>query len=93
MSREALLVELFRVLDLGEPLLAVFPKHLDHWSLVLPDGISPEMRWYADSVAWRAEDRFRYRGFRQRESADYLVGLVEDFGVGLLGWRAIGVLK
>lgn len=94
MNKEALLVELDRLLDLGEPLLDVFPKkYSDDWVLLLPENISYDMWWYAGDVAWRAGKREAYQDYRQRDSKVFLAGLVRDFEVGLLGWRAIGVLE
>lgn len=94
MDKEALIKEVNRLLDAGEPLLTKFPKYYQNeWPLELPYNISPDMRWYADSVAWRAQDRKGYLDFRQHDTTTYLARLVEDLEAGLLGWRAIGVLQ
>lgn len=98
MSRETLVAELNRLLDVGEPLLTLFLKQfMDGWALQLPDNISPEMRRCAFSVAYRAKDRRRYRrryqDLIQRETNDYLAERVEEAKAGLLGWRSIGVLR
>lgn len=94
MNREALLDELDRLLDAGEPLLTLFPKrHPEKSGLQLPNNISYEMRWYANDVALRAKSRKQYRDCRQRNTINYVAGLVKKFEAGLLGWRAIGVLQ
>ena len=100
MDREALIEELDRLLDVGEPLLAVFPSRKKKgaggwigWILQLPDNISDDMRWYADSVALRARNRELYQTSRRRDSIDHLAEVVTYCESGLLGWRAIGVLK
>lgn len=54
MGRVSLIAVLHRLLDVGEPLLTVFPKKFSNgWVLELPDSISEEMRVYADDVAYR----------------------------------------
>lgn len=91
---ETLLKELNQLLDLGEPLLTVFPKrHTDDWTLQLPNNISDEMKWYAGDVALRATHPKTYQNYRQQNSTTYLTRLVEHTKAGLLGWCAIGVLK
>ena len=91
MNHATLLAELRRLLGLGEPLLTVFPKqHPDSQRLQLPANISEEMRWYADEVALGA---WEYQDYRQQNSTEYLAWLVKQREVGLLGWRAIGVLR
>ena len=93
MDRETLIEELDRLLDVGEPLLAVFPQRYPGvWRLRLPGNISPEMWGYADHVARRECYRERYQDYRRQDTTDYLAGLVKQCESGLLGWRAIGVL-
>lgn len=99
MSKDALLAELDRLLDAGEPLLTLFPKLRSGSCLLLLSGnLSPEMRLYAQTVALRTvtdgeECTDGGEGdYRRLFSSDYLTELVEAHTAGLLGWRAIGVL-
>lgn len=72
----------------------VFPKkHPDDWWLQLPDNISDDMDWYANDVGWSAGKREQYRGYLQSNPNVDVVWLVDKYRAGLLGWRAIGVLK
>lgn len=93
-NRERLFGEAHRLLDQGEPLLALFPRRYSMgWLLELPGTVSLEMRFYADEVAFRAElGRVAYQNVRQQNSDDYLRFLVGSCGSGLLGWRAVGVI-
>ena len=98
LDRETLLEELNRLLDVGEPLLTLFPRkypgdpHND-WILQLPGSISDEMGWYALEVSWRAWNWDDYQDVRQRDTVtSTLKTIVDDAKAGLLGWRAIGVL-
>lgn len=94
MNRDTLLEELHRLLDSGEPLVTMFPKqHPGWWPLELPDNVSDDMRWYADNVAWRAEDREWYQHYRQQNAIEYIARSVKTLEVGLLGGRAIGALR
>lgn len=91
-NEETPMEELDRLLDLGEPLLAVFPKQLlDGWSFEVPDNVSPEMRRRAYSVALR-ERIVKGRECRCLAGAFRLARLAKRAEVGLLGWRAVGVV-
>lgn len=94
MDKEDLLEELARLLDRGELLLAAFPKaHPDGWTLRLPAGVSNDMRWYAHDVSWRELDREQWWDYRLWNSTSYLRDLVEKCETGLLGWRAVGLIR
>ena len=73
MNRETLIAELNRLLDLGEPLLDVFPKERPNskW-LQLPDNISDEMRWYANYVVTRAWDLKQFQYFWDYRAKSFL---------------------
>lgn len=93
-DKETLLEELNLLLDRGKPLVSVFPKHgQENWWLELPDNTSIEMRCYARHVVWSVWDLKEYQHVRQQYSTVYLSGLVKTCQAGLLGWRAVGVLK
>ena len=93
-SKETLWEELNRLLDLGEPLLILFPQQYTQGSrLQLPGNVSPEMGWYANYVAWRAWNREKHQNSHRQEPTSCLAELVKDLEVGLWGWRAIGPLR
>lgn len=98
-GKETLLTELDRLLDVGEPLLAAFPKYYlyrnqycNDWRLQLPNTISDDMRWYADHFAWRASNRKRCQNHLRNQPTAYLTGVARILKAGLLGWRAVGIL-
>lgn len=86
-----------RLLELGEPLLAAFPKRYpeypDSSALTLPHNISYNMRWYAHQVAFRAGHSELHRYNIRALTAKTLTDLVKDLEDGFLGWRALGVLR
>lgn len=96
-NHETLLEELNRLLDVGEPLLTMLPKKRPGgWMLQIPDNISYEMFWYAYDVAWRAENREQYLNSRSNAAKVNKINLAEWVTFcesGLLGWRAIGMLR
>lgn len=96
MKKERLCEKLGRLLDVGEPLLTVFPKkHPDDLWLQLPDTISDDMSRYAYHVALRAEvgrDIYQ-RYWSQAETTPDLLELIPTCESGLLGWRALGILR
>lgn len=95
MRKDVLIAEIYRLLDMGEPLLTAFPKsHPGGW-LQLPDGISDAMESYAHEVSARAEwGRARHQ---QRWALHYslpqLQKLASTYEAGLLGWRAVGAIR
>lgn len=93
-DKEGLLAEICRLLDQGEPLLSVFPKDLpDPFILKLPETISDEMWGYANDVSarsWAPEEFLEVWG---RVENYQLEQEVKDLEAGLLGWRAVGVIR
>lgn len=85
--------ELDRLLELGEPLLTVFPK-ADHsgWLLQLPANVSSDMRWYANLASLKKNNRHMYWKALQQFTTEELAKQAKICETGILGWRAIGVL-
>lgn len=89
-TNRGLVTELFRVLDAGEPLLAMFPTRQDD-TLILPDTVSDEMEFYANDVAAKRHGVY-YTERIQTAPTGYLWDRIEKLRAGLQGWCAIGVL-
>lgn len=89
-----IIAEFGRLLDMGELLLAVFPRQCsDGWLLQLPGNISWEMVWYAQQVALRERDLDGWREGRESDPLSVLRGKVGVCDAGLVGWRALGVIN
>lgn len=94
MDRGALIAELDRLLDAGVSLLVLFPgKCSAGRQLDLPDHISEEMRAYAGYVGLRAWYREEYEDYRSWISYASFVRWVGVCAAGLVGWRALGVVR